>query len=66
MSAHSGEHKCIMPSRPRACTHRPPTNSMGAHGSAVTAAGMSAQQPACVHACMCGTGACCAPAAADD
>ena len=45
-----GELILIMPQRPRACAHRPPTSSMDARGSTLAAAGMSAQR-GCMGAC---------------
>jgi hypothetical protein len=46
-----GELIIIMPQRPRACAHRPPMMFLGAHGSAVIAADMSAQRD-CIGACV--------------
>ena len=57
------ELRCSVPPRSRACADRPPRMFLGACGSAVSAACMSALR-GCM-GCMCATSARCAPAAAD-
>ena len=57
------ELRCSVPPSSRACADRPPRKFLGACGSAVSAACMSALR-GCM-GCMCATSARCAPAAAD-